>query len=81
MDLISIERTESISMFSLILNYILAECTYDTTSRENVTIGGHPSMYEMCQAHFWHYPKGPLYCDSTADPNLKNLFGIEDYIA
>lgn len=27
--------------------FISVECTYDTSTRSNVTIGGRPSMYEM----------------------------------
>ncbi|KAG4070170.1 hypothetical protein HA402_003860 [Bradysia odoriphaga] len=62
-------------------DHIITECTYDTTSRPNVTIGGHPSSYEMCQSFFWHYPKSIIFCDSTANPDLNELFGIEDYEA
>jgi len=60
-------------------DHVIVECTYDTTNRPNVTIGGHPSIYEMCQAWFWHYPKGAIYCDSAAKLDLKELFGIENF--
>jgi len=60
-------------------DHITLECTYDTTGRPNVTIGGHPTNYEMCIAFFWHYPKSFMYCDSSADPDLNKLFGIQNY--
>jgi len=43
----------------------IVHCTYDTTDKEDMTLGGQGSSDEMCIAFLWVYPKPDLfYCVS-----------------
>ncbi|XP_078682281.1 DBH-like monooxygenase protein 1 isoform X2 [Branchiostoma floridae x Branchiostoma belcheri] len=37
-------------------DYLIAECTYNTTDRRKVTYGGMSTQDEMCLGHILHYP-------------------------
>ncbi|XP_074653681.1 DBH-like monooxygenase protein 1 [Tubulanus polymorphus] len=47
---------------------IMAECTFNTEDRENVTYAGEATTSEMCYSFVSYYPKIPLtYCQATAN--------------
>lgn len=44
---------------------LILECTYDSTSRTNVTYGGYSTQEEMCIVFIFHYPRTRLFnCQS-----------------
>jgi hypothetical protein len=45
---------------------LILECTYDSTSRDNVTTGGISTHEEMCMAFLQYFPKQPDISDSVS---------------
>jgi hypothetical protein len=55
------------------------ECVYETTTRENVTIGGFATEEEMCQGFVLYYPRTDVWICASHFPYGDTLkeFGIE----
>nr|XP_054770329.1 dopamine beta-hydroxylase-like [Lytechinus pictus] len=55
---------------------LITSCQYDTSKKDNVTMGGYGIMDEMCVNYVHYYPRTPLeVCKSTISKRvLKNFF-------
>lgn len=54
---------------------LITSCTYKTTDRENITLGGHGIKDEMCVNYMYYYPKIDLeVCKSNI-----NTERLQDY--
>ncbi|XP_052095209.1 DBH-like monooxygenase protein 1 homolog [Mytilus californianus] len=56
---------------------LITQCTYDSTSRTNLTLGGEATTDEMCISFIFYYPRMPLD-GCLADPIFDTIPEIKD---